>query len=241
MLPWVASVRTVGGPAKVCVAVPLLIFIVLMRAHLEGSTLRLHVEGSTLGITAQAIPDTLALQRPAPQNEPGAGTGTGTAGWLTSWPIFSTVQAATTQASQWMGSAAGWWLTEPSPRMGEPAPTDDAWSAVFNNNNEAASNGGGDTVEAPRRIRYIRLPLLNHLQPDLGHPRIVRTGIGTAAAAAAGGGLEAVVGAIETETVTEIGTETETEIDVAAASAAAAGTMRPVRRFRDNECRSHSR
>ena len=146
MLPWLASARAVGGPAKVCVAVPLLIFIVLMRAHLEGSTLRLHVEGSTLGITAQAMPDTLALQRPAPRNEPGnpAGAGAWTAGWFT-------------QAGRWMGSAAGWWFAEPAPRMGAPAPTDDAWSAVFNNNNNnaaaaAASNGRGYGGSSPYSI-----------------------------------------------------------------------------------------
>ena len=57
---WRGAASNVGAPAKVCIAVPLLCFIPLMRAHLEGST---------VGISNRAVADTQKLGRQQQQQQ----------------------------------------------------------------------------------------------------------------------------------------------------------------------------
>jgi hypothetical protein len=97
------------------------------------------------GITAQAMPETLALQR---AGDPAAGEAAGLSDWLTS--PFSGVLLAGASASQWVGSTASW-LTQPPPRV-EPAPTDDSWSAPSYGGNFNNNNAGYERTTTPYSI-----------------------------------------------------------------------------------------
>lgn len=128
-LPWLVNARAVGAPAKVCLAVPCLLFVIIMSAHLEGST---------VNVVTHPIAETLALQDPtlrpgvkAPDAERG-----------------ESMWASLMGAKRWVSTTITQ-MTTPAPQV-RAAPSDESWMTAT----RSVSGGIGYEYATPRYSSY---------------------------------------------------------------------------------------